>query len=208
MSSAGTLLSDLEGKPPGGGSGNDDDLMRQILQDINAPSQGNMMQQQQGMPPPQVQSYKIQQPNAQSMYQQAADPAVPTAHMIGREHPNQADFAQMMMSSGQNNGGAPYQQQQQQQQQQQHPIRNDASQRSSYSGWKTQIFEELRQPILVAIIVLVLSLPAVNVLFSHYAPTLLRSGGDLNNMGLLIRAVIAGGVFWLFQRVIAPLMIG
>jgi len=202
MSSAGTLLSDLEGKPPGGGGGNDDDLMRQILQDINAPSQGNMMQQQ-GMPPPQVQSYKIQQPNAQSMYQQAADPAVPTAHMIGREHPNQADFAQMMMSSGQNNTGAPYQQQHQQ-----YPIRNNPPEKSSYSGWQSKIFDELRQPILVAIIVFILSLPAVNVLFSHYAPTLLRSGGDLNNMGLLARALIAGGVFWVFQRVIAPLMIG
>jgi hypothetical protein len=133
------------------------------------------------------------------MYQTSADPAVPTAHMIGREHPNPADFTQMMMQQQ----GAPYMQQQYQQPQ---PTPVAAQAPSKGFSWQSTIFQELRQPILVAIIVFILSLPAVNILFHHYAPVLLRSGGDLNNIGLLARALIAGGVYWVFQRVIAPLM--
>ena len=202
MTSAGTLISDLDGKGP---SGNDDDLVRQIMNDINSNGNNNMMPQQSmgqppmGLPPPQLNSYKIQQPNANAIYTQSADPAVPTAHMIGREHPNPADFAQMMSSQGQGYGqGYPYMQQQQQ------PIPAPVHQEKSQ--WKEKIFEQMRQPILVALIVFVLSLPAVNVLFSYYAPNLLRSGGDLNNFGLLARASIAGLTFWIFQNVIAPLM--
>jgi hypothetical protein len=202
MSSAGTLLSDLEGKTPNSG-GNDDDLIRQIMQDVHAPTQQQQAAPSMGLPPPQVSSYKIQQPNASSIYQQSADPTVPTAHMIGNSHPNQADFAQMMMASGP--AGSPYMYSQQQQQQQ-YPIPAQQQQQQQQYQWKSQLFDELRQPLLIAIIVFILSLPAVNVLFSQYAPTLLRSGGDLNNMGLLARALIAGAAYWIFQRVIGPLM--
>jgi hypothetical protein len=199
MTSAGTLLSDLDGRAPSGGS-NDDDLVSKILNDMN--STGSMQQPPQqggGLPPPQLSSYKLQQPNANAMYQTSADPAVPTAHMIGREHPNPADFTQMMMQQQ----GAPYTQQQYQQPQ---PTPVAAQAQAKGPSWQSTIFQELRQPILVAIIVFILSLPAVNILFHHYAPVLLRSGGDLNNIGLLARAIIAGGVYWVFQRVIAPLM--
>uniref|UniRef100_A0A6C0IED6 Uncharacterized protein n=1 Tax=viral metagenome TaxID=1070528 RepID=A0A6C0IED6_9ZZZZ len=197
MTSAGTLLSDLDGRAPSGGRENDDDLVSKILNDMNStgsPQQGG------GLPPPQLSSYKVQQPSANAMYQTSADPAVPTAHMIGREHPNPADFTQMMMQQQQ---GAPYMQQQYQQPQ---PTRVAEQAPSKGFSWQSTIFQELRQPILVAIIVFILSLPAVNILFHHYAPVLLRSGGDLNNIGLLARALIAGGVYWVFQRVIAPLM--
>jgi hypothetical protein len=204
MTSAGTLISDLDSKSPGG----DDDLVRQIMADINSSGGNSMMPSHApappmgsiggGLPPPQVSSYKIQQPNASSIYTQSADPAVPTAHMIGRDHPNPADFAQMMMSNGQ---GTPYMSMNQQQQPV--PVQNIQTEKFN---WKLYLFEQLRQPILVAIIVFVLSLPAVNVLFSHYAPSLLRSGGDLNNLGLLARATIAGATFWVFLNVIAPLM--
>lgn len=203
MSSAGTLLTDLETRP--GGGGNDDDLVRQIMADVHAPQQQQQMMPQapsMGLPPPQVQSYKIQQPNASSIYQQSADPNIPTAHMIGNSIPNQADFAQMMMAQGP--AGSPYTPQM-------YPVQMpqpmpQAQQPQQGSGWQGKLFDELRQPLLIAIIVFVLSLPAVNVLFSQYAPSLLRSGGDFNNMGLLVRAGIAGAVFWVFQRVIAPLM--
>lgn len=197
MTSAGTLLSDLDGRAPSGGN-NDDDLVSKILNDMNSTGSMQQPQQQQGggLPPPQLSSYKLQQPNANAMYQTSADPAVPTAHMIGRDHPNPADFTQMMMQQHQ---GAPYSQQQQQ------PQPAPVAQPKGPS-WQSTIFSEIRQPILVAIIVFILSLPAVNILFHHYAPVLLRSGGDLNNIGLLARALLAGGVYWVFQRVIAPLM--
>ena len=207
MTSAGTLISDLDGKAPSGGGG-DDDLVRQIMADINGGGGGGGGM---GPPPPQLNSYKIQQPNANTTYNTAVDPAVPTAHMIGSQHPNPADFATMMTSNGQGmGGGTPYvsmgqQQQSQQQQQYLQPAQQQPVQ--DKFNWKALIFEQLRQPILVALIVFVLSLPAVNVLFQHYAPSLLRSGGDLNNLGLLARATLAGAFFWIFQNVIAPLMV-
>ena len=92
MSEAGTLLSDLDNARP-----SDGDLVDSILADLNKPiggggggSQGPMMtprapmQTQQGIP---------------STYPNAADPAVPTAHMIGRDHPTEADFQRMMMAA-------------------------------------------------------------------------------------------------------------
>jgi hypothetical protein len=205
MTSAGTLISDLDSKMPG----NDDDLVRQIMADVNGGGSNNMMMPPQappppmggGMPPPQVNSYRVQQPNANAIYSNSADPAVPTAHMIGRDHPNPSDFASMMMANGQ--GGSPYMSQQQQN----YPVpMPQATAQPQGAGWQGKLFDQLRQPILVALIVFVLSLPAVNVLFSYYAPSLLRSGGDLNNLGLLARASIAGLTFWIFQNVIAPLM--
>jgi hypothetical protein len=205
MSSAGTLISDLDGKAPSGG---DDDLVRQIMADINTGGSGGgnaMYPQQQpymggggGPPPPQMNSYKIQQPNANTVYTQAVDPAVPTAHMIGSQHPNPADFATMMMANGQ---GTPYISHQQQQYLPQQPMLQKPG-----ASWKTTLFEQLRQPLLVTIIVFILSLPAVNILLQHYAPTLLRTGGDLNNLGLILRASLAGALFWVFQNVVGPLI--
>lgn len=210
MTSAGTLISDLDSKAPG----NDDDLVRQIMADVNGGG-GNMMMPSHappppmgamggGLPPPQVNSYRVQQPNANAIYSNSVDPAVATAHMIGREHPNQADFASMMMAQGQGPAyanGSPYMPHQQQ-----YPVPMQQQQQLQGPGWQSKLFDQLRQPILVALIVFILSLPAVNVLFSYYAPSLLRSGGDLNNLGLLARASIAGATFWVFQNVVAPLM--
>ena len=73
-------------------------------------------------------------------------------------------------------------------------------------NWQGQWIDELKQPILVAIILFVMTLPAVNLLASHYAPSLLRPGGDLNTMGMLARAAVGGALYWVFQRVIAPLV--
>ena len=113
MTSAGTLISDLDEKAPSGNGGGDDDLVRQIMADINGGGGGM------GPPPPQLNSYKIQQPNANTTYNTAVDPAVPTAHMIGSQHPNPTDFATMMTSNGQGiGGGTPYVSMGQQQQQQ------------------------------------------------------------------------------------------
>jgi hypothetical protein len=69
-----------------------------------------------------------------------------------------------------------------------------------------RIADELKTPILVSILVFVFSLPFLNILFSHYAPMLLKPTGDLTSIGLLIKAVAAGGAFWVLQRVIAPLV--
>jgi hypothetical protein len=211
MSEAGTLLSDLDNNAPG----SDGDLVDSILSDLNQTSgtnqiipQGNAPQQYAAAPPPPVGvRLPMQQapPSIQSMHPNAADPAVATAHLIGRDHPTEADFQRMMMAAQgplpyntmvpQMQGIAPPQMQQQQ------PVYEEP--KKNITG---QFIDELKVPILVAIIVFVITLPAVNLLMSHYVPQLLRPGGDLNTLGMVTRALLAGLLFWVLQRVIAPLL--
>ena len=87
MSEAGTLLSDLDNAKP-----TDRDLVDSILSDLNQPS-GNNPVVSNGRVPIQT------APPMPSTYPNAADPAVPTAHMIGRDHPTEADFQRMMMAA-------------------------------------------------------------------------------------------------------------
>jgi len=211
MADAGTLLSDLDGAH----HSSDGDLVDSILSDLNQAGRTNPIVQSRGtqgqpqmVPPPGMRlPMQPQQQELSSTYPNAADPAVPTAHLIGRDHPTEADFQRMMMAAQgplplnamtpQMQGQAPQQgQQQQQQQAYEEPRKN----------WQGQWVDELKQPILVAIIVFLMTLPAVNLLVSHYAPTLLRPGGDLTSTGMVARALVGGALFWVFQRVIAPLV--
>jgi hypothetical protein len=65
---------------------------------------------------------------------------------------------------------------------------------------------QLKQPLFVALIVLFISLPVVNVMIGHYMPSLLRAGGDLTTMGLLVKALAAGGLYWALVNVVVPLV--
>jgi hypothetical protein len=197
MSEAGTLLSDLESAKP-----TDRDLVDSILSDLNQPSGGNPIQ---NLPPPAGARMPMQNvPPVQPTYSNAADPAVPTAHMIGRDHPTEADFQRMMMAA---QGPLPYNAMTPQMQQ---PVQLQQPQVQIYEepkkNWQGQWIDELKVPILVSIIIFVVTLPAVNLMFSHYAPSLLRPGGDFTTMGMVARAAIGGSLFWVLQRVVTPLL--
>jgi hypothetical protein len=144
-------------------------------------------------------------PPVGSTYPNAADPAVPTAHLIGREHPTEADFQRMMMAA---QGPLPFNALTPQMQQSVQPqvLQQQQMYEEPKKNWQGQWIDEVKQPILVAIIILVMTLPAVNLLVSHYAPTLLRPGGDFTTLGMLARAGIGGLLFWVLQRVVAPLV--
>ncbi len=199
MSQAGTLLSDLGNAPPGGSDG---DLVNQILADMNGGAgqlqnpivQSSQPQMQMAMPPPMGNRMPMQQaPPVPQIYPQATDPSVANAHLIGRDYPTPADFQAMMMA------GAPYQPPA--------PVMMAAPQPPPPTkNWVGQWADEFKLPLLVAICTLLVTLPAVNLLVSHYAPRLLRPGGDLNLGGLVLRALLAGALFWFLQRVVAPLV--
>jgi hypothetical protein len=180
--SAGTLLSDLNDKPSGG----DGDLLRQILSDMNG--QGGST----AAPPPMGNNMSAQLPPVNQATMHMMDPNVPSAHMIGAQHPTPADFANMLQHS-------PVQMQQAWPQQM---AQSGNFQKNVYG----KLSEEAKLPILVAIVVFIVTLPAVTVLFAHYAPSMLKPGGDFNTLGLLARALLAGGGFWILQRVVAPLL--
>lgn len=198
MASAGTLLSDLDGKAPV--LNKDDDLVNKILADMNMPSSSNPVMS--APPPPSGNgSRMIQAPNPNSTYPMASDPATATAHMIGKEYPTTADFANMMHAPSYSHGGSMY--------------ANVAPQMAPPSptllettrgNLYSDILSQIKQPLLVAIIIFLVSLPVLNVLIGHYIPTLIQMNGDVTTIGLGVKSLFGGFLFWLIQKVLVPLM--
>jgi len=196
MAQAGTLLSDLDSKPPVLNA-KDDDLVNKILADMNVPSQANPI-----ITPSSGDGRIIASPNPNSTYPVAIDPGTATAHMIGKDYPSSSDFAHLMHSPQFSHGGSQFANVQQQVYQQQ-PTLIETAKGNMYSD----IISQIKQPLLVAIIVFIVSLPIVNVLIGHYLPTLLRIGGDLTTAGIAVKALFGGFMFWFIQKVLVPLMI-
>ena len=205
---SGTLLSDLDSSPS-----NDDNAVQRILNEMNGNAMAPPSMPQQQMQAPQVQSRQpqapvqvINSPNPNSTLQHSMDNMPPTAHMIGMEHPTNADFAAMMNQRPVNQYGSPnqwnmYNQQQQQQYPQQMP---------NYYGynksWTTDIIKESKIPVFVALLFFFFSLPIVNVMVSHYFPYFVKGTGELTTSGLFIKSILAGVSFWILHRIIAPLL--
>lgn len=203
MANSGTLLSDLDSK---GSAPNDQDLVRKIFMEME--SQGGSPQNPvlsgAGMMP------MINSPNPNTVAPITMDASPPTSHLIGKDHPTPADFAAAMHGVqrppeaqmapmggnwGQFAGAAPPTM----------PVPQaipEPPKKNIYS----RIAEEMKTPLLVTLLLFVFSLPAINVLFSHYLPTLVKASGDLTTVGLLVKAVLAGSTFWTLQRVVAPLV--
>ena len=204
MANAGTLLSDLDGKAPIAGDG---DLVNMIYQDMN---QGDMRP---GMPsggaPGGVQGPMMTMPPPQQSNQHyQMDSVPPTAHIIGGQHPTSADFAHMLQSSapGYASAGWSGQGQQVNQGQAQLAAQIASMQASQGKAWSNYIADEMRVPILIAILVFVVNLPFLSILVAHYAPWMLKSSGDMNLYGQVSKAFLVGALFWGANRVILPLL--
>jgi hypothetical protein len=198
MAEAGTLLSDLGNAPP-----NDRDLVDSIFADLNQTRGPPQPPPQQGPAPRQPMQ---QAPPMASTYPNAADPTVPTAHMIGKDHPTEADFQRMMMAA---QGPLPFNAMAPQMGAPAAPAQPPppaAVYEEPKKNWTGQWIDEVKLPLLVAIVLFIVTLPAVNLLVSHYAPKLLRPGGDFTTVGLVARALLGGALFWVFQRVVGPLV--
>ena len=196
MASAGTLLSDLDSKTPV--FNKDDDLVNKILADMNIPSQSNPIM---NAPPPSGNGRVINSPNPNTTYPMAIDPGTATAHMIGKDYPTSADFANLMQTSQFSHGGSQFAALPQQQRMPP-PTLIEPVKGNMY----TDIIVQIKQPLLVAIIVFIVSLPMINVLIGHYFPSLLRIGGDLTTAGMVMKSLIGGFLFWFIQKVLVPLM--
>ena len=189
---SGAMLSDLgQGTP----DNSDGDFVQRILADLNT-SESASNPVMNNMPPPAGNGRVINSPNPNTTYPLAMDPATATAHMIGKDFPTAGDFSTMMNQSS----GAPYQQGQQQQQA---PI---LTQLSTGKGYVNDLIHQMRQPLLVAIIFFIVSLPVINVLIGHYLPSMLRAGGDLTTVGLLVKSLGAGAAYWVILNVLVPLV--
>lgn len=200
---SGTLLSDLDST--GSVNPNDDSAVQRILSEMNSVNTPPPMPSAQ-LQPPQVQSRQppvqvIASPNPNSTVQYQMDSAPPTAHIIGGEHPTSGDFAQMMYGGRQAQQYIP-----------QNPYAQPMMAPPMYmppvnkKNWYTDIANEARTPILVALIFFVFSLPFVTVLISHYFPSFVKGTGELTSFGLLVKSLLAGGSFWVLHRIVAPLL--
>jgi hypothetical protein len=198
MATAGTLLADLDGRAPV--VNKDDDLVNKILADMNLPSSSNPIMN--NVPPPSGNGNRmIQAPNPNSTYPMSSDPATATAHMIGKEYPSTADFANMMYAPSYSHGGSAYASVAPQMMQPAPTLIENTK-----GNFYADIISQIKQPLLVAIIIFFVSLPVLNVLIGHYLPSLLRMGGDLTTVGLAFKSLIGGFLFWFIQKVLVPLM--
>jgi hypothetical protein len=196
MSSAGTLLSDLDSRGP---SGQDSDLVEKILADMNSGGagggSGNQVQMPtRGMaapPPPLPSQLPPGMVQANSTFAQVADPMTAQAHVIGRDHPSPADFAAAMHGVNR-------------------PPETQAWPGQGYDepkkNWYAHIVEEAKTPLVVAMLFFVFSLPPVNVLISHYVPSLIQSSGNLTTVGSVAKALLVGTSYWVLLRIVAPLL--
>ncbi len=198
MATAGTLLSDLDGKTPV--LNHDDDLVNKILADMNVPSSHNPVVS--APPPPMGNGNRmISAPNPNSTYPHGMDPATSTAHLIGKDYPTAADFANVMHSGGGglSHGGSSFAAMAPPPA---YPTLIPSVQGNMYS----EVIAQLKQPLLVSIIVFLVSLPALHVLIGYYCPSMIRLGGDLTTAGLVVKSLIGGFLFWFIQKVLVPLM--
>lgn len=204
MAAAGTLLADLDTQ--GGGDG---DLVQKILSDMNIPTG----EQRRPAPPPlPAQTPVYQQQMASSTQPIAMDSRIPTSHMIGNEHPTPADFAAavgpMQGAYGMPMGQMPSMPMSQMGQMPmgQMPMGQMSQYDTPSKNIYSRVLEELKVPLVVAILFFVFSLPPIRVLIAHYIPSFVKQTGEFHTTGLLTVSALTGLTFWLLQRVIAPLL--
>ena len=204
MATAGTLLSDLNKDSSAPIFNQDDDFVNKILADMNVPNHQNPVMT--APPPPAGHGNRmINAPNPNTMYPHTMDPATPTAHLIGKDYPSAADFANVLhpMASGQGHGGTAYAQASPPPGSSQAYPALLPAQNPIYA----EIIAQIKQPLMVALIVFLTSLPALHVLIGHYLPSMIRIGGDLTTAGLAVKAMVGGFLFWFTQRILVPLMV-
>lgn len=202
MANAGTLLSDLDSKAPIAG---DSDLVNMIYKDMNSspgmsqggnPMGGIQHSSMSPMPPPQS-----------TTHQNQMDAMPPTAHIIGGQHPTSADFTQMLQSSAPGfAAGGNWAQVAPQQNHSQIAAQIASMQASQGKAWSNYLSDEMKVPLLIAILVFIINLPFLSVLVAHYAPWMLKSSGDMNLYGQASKALLVGILFWGSNRIILPLL--
>jgi hypothetical protein len=76
----------------------------------------------------------------------------------------------------------------------QQPPAPPRSKDSSFS-WK----QSVREPLAVAILVFLLNLPVVTSILSRYASWMYLNSGEISVAGLVVKALLAGSIFFAYQ---------
>lgn len=193
MAAAGTLISELDTQS----GGEDGDLVQKILADMSVPNTSGAPTRPPIPAPMPALPMQGMPPIAQSMAGMTMDSQIPTSHMIGNQHPTPADFAAAMQGAN-TLIGAPVLKEMPGTSQQVY----EAPTKNMYG----KLLDEVKVPFVVSILFFLFSLPPIRVLIAHYLPSLIKPTGEFQITGLLAVSLIVGLVFWLLQRVIAPLL--
>lgn len=197
MAAAGTLLQDLDST-----SGGDNDLVQKILSDMNAPAAPGPRPIPPSMP---AQTPMAEQRMASGNSQFTMDSTIPTSHMIGNQHPSPADFAAAVAGARPQEPmyATPYTT----------PVgvmpgssSLEMPQKKGVSWLSGFLLDELKTPLLVAILFFLFSLPPMRIVMSHYIPSIVKQTGEYSTTGLGMVSLILGATFWVLQRVVAPLL--
>ena len=178
-----TPLDQLQEAP--GGPPADEERVKRIMAEMNA---GDTVQ----AAPPQGQSQSrviTEPPVSTSTGMLRMDPGTSRAHVIGGSIPTMADFQAMFQPAPP--GMAPYPTALPSVSSAPQPPR---SKESSFS-WK----QSLREPLAVAILVFLLNLPVVTSILSRYASWMYLNSGEISVAGLVVKALLAGSIFFAYQ---------
>lgn len=147
-------------------------------------------------PPAQFTSPQVitEPPLSVSTGQVRMDPNTARAHVIGNSTPTMADFQAMFQQM--TPGMAPFH----------GPAATPAgpvvpAPVKSTGDWRAAIVAYSRGPVAVAIIVFLLNMPAVTAVLSRYASWMYLSSGEISVGGLLVKALLAAGLFGVYQAI-------
>jgi hypothetical protein len=115
------------------------------------------------------------------------DPGTARANVIGNSTPTMADFHAMFQQMSP--GAVPQASAPQAQ-----VVKADPS-------WRDYAYQILRAPIAVAVIVFLLNLPITTGMMSKYASWMYLSTGEISVVGLLVKSLLAGSLFALYQGI-------
>jgi hypothetical protein len=122
------------------------------------------------------------------------DPGTARAHVIGNSAPTLADFHTMFAQA--NPAIAPYH----------GPVANPPGPvlpagPKDRTDFRTALLQMLRAPLAVGILVFLLNLPVVTSILSRYASWMYLSSGEISVAGLLVKSLLAMGLFTVYQTV-------
>lgn len=174
-----TPIEQLQEVPTGPAA--DEERVKRIMAEMNV---GDSIQ----APPPLMAQPRVitEPPVSTSTGTIRMDPGTSRAHVIGGSIPTMADFQAMFQPTPP--GMAPYPSAAPL------PLAKPKEKDTGFS-WK----QSIREPLAVAILVFLLNLPIVTSILSRYASWMYLNSGEISVAGLVVKALLAGGVFFAYQ---------
>lgn len=162
----------------------DEERVKRILAEMNAEG---VVQESPAMPA--APRMIAEPPVSVSPGQLRMDASTARAHIIGSSQPTMADFQAMFQQTAP--GMAPFAAPT--------PAPPAAVPAPKKPTWSATLASQVRGPLAVAVIVFLLSMPVVTSMLSRYASWMYLNSGEISIAGLLAKAVIAAGLFAVYQ---------